>query len=83
MLGELKSDFLNSSNVFDSRIYKGITSLLFLQQEHKRNSGLHEREAKVKYTLNARILETYGITTYVVKVSRNHWIDNDSFSGRS
>jgi len=35
--------------------------------EHKRNSGLHEREAKVKYTLNARILETYGITTYVVK----------------
>ncbi|CAH0550425.1 unnamed protein product [Brassicogethes aeneus] len=35
--------------------------------EHKKQMGLDELEAKVKYTKNARFLNTYGVTFFLVK----------------
>nr|XP_022902800.1 talin-2 isoform X2 [Onthophagus taurus] len=35
--------------------------------EHKKHSGMNELEAKVLYTKNARSLNTYGVTFFLVK----------------
>ncbi|XP_057660933.1 talin-1 isoform X1 [Diorhabda carinulata] len=44
---------------------KGIEKKIF--SEHKKNQGLSELDAKVKYTKNARSLRTYGVTFFLVK----------------
>jgi hypothetical protein len=41
----------------------------FLFQEHKKWLGVHEFEAKAKYTQKCRGLKTYGITFFLVKVN--------------
>ncbi|XP_074035813.1 talin_middle and talin-RS domain-containing protein rhea isoform X1 [Leptinotarsa decemlineata] len=44
---------------------KGIEKKIF--SEHKKNQGLTELDAKVKYTKKARSLSTYGVTFFLVK----------------
>ncbi|KAK9743863.1 FERM central domain [Popillia japonica] len=54
-------EFLPQSNVK----VKGIEKKVFA--EHKKHLGLAELEAKVLYTKNARSLNTYGVTFFLVK----------------
>lgn len=54
-------EFLPSSYVK----IKGIEKKIFA--EHKKQQGLNELDAKVKYTKNARALTTYGVTFFLVK----------------
>ncbi|XP_072378613.1 talin-1 isoform X3 [Diabrotica undecimpunctata] len=44
---------------------KGIEKKIF--SEHRKQQGLSELDAKVKYTKNARSLRTYGVTFFLVK----------------